>query len=223
MTPAGWAVTAAGSSAAAVADGGGGGGWSAVAADSRAGAVPAAAEARAEAGSHMHPQAFSRSDRQAAPDRRAGRCGAEYRTGGFTSTSRIAPSPMRWRLRSSVSQSSACSRLHERSRLGRSSTSPRRPTNSPSSATPPSTSVAARHTGSNWPRLSPRDLKAGDMTAALLNAIASLKATLEEHFPVAAAPVGRRVTFAGGHVMDKEELLKKISVESLAELEARAP
>lgn len=30
-----------------------------------------------------------------------------------------------------------------------------------------------------------RDLKAGDLTAALLNAIASLKATLGEHFPVA--------------------------------------
>jgi uncharacterized membrane protein len=27
------------------------------------------------------------------------------------------------------------------------------------------------------------DLKAGDLTAALLNAVASLKATLEEHFP----------------------------------------
>lgn len=40
-----------------------------------------------------------------------------------------------------------------------------------------------------WQRLADSlstDLKAGDLTAALLNAIASLKATLEEHFPVAA-------------------------------------
>ena len=31
-----------------------------------------------------------------------------------------------------------------------------------------------------------RDLKTGDLTAALLNAIGSLKGTLEEHFPVSA-------------------------------------
>lgn len=40
-----------------------------------------------------------------------------------------------------------------------------------------------------WQRLADalsRDLKAGDLTAALLNAIGSLKGTLEEHFPVAA-------------------------------------
>jgi uncharacterized membrane protein len=38
-----------------------------------------------------------------------------------------------------------------------------------------------------WKQLAERlseDLKAGDLTAALLNAIGSLKAALEEHFPV---------------------------------------
>ncbi|HEX4085025.1 MAG TPA: TPM domain-containing protein [Chthoniobacteraceae bacterium] len=37
-----------------------------------------------------------------------------------------------------------------------------------------------------WERLAEalgRDLKAGDVTAALLNAVSSLKVTLEEHFP----------------------------------------
>jgi uncharacterized membrane protein len=50
------------------------------------------------------------------------------------------------------------------------------------------TAIHERCGESYWERLAETlstDLKAGDLTAALLNAIGSLKATLEEHFPVA--------------------------------------
>ena len=55
------------------------------------------------------------------------------------------------------------------------------------------TAIHERCGESYWQRLADKlgtDLKAGDLTAALLNAIASLKTTLEEHFPVTAGSRG---------------------------------
>jgi uncharacterized membrane protein len=129
----------------------------------------------------MHPKGFSRSDRSAAPHRRPGRRGAEDDREDLRV---CVPSPINDPIAAAERRFNklGLSRLHEHRASVLLYIAPK----THKFAILGDTAIHQRCGEDYWKQLADRlsrDLKAGDLTAALLNAIASLKGTLEEHFP----------------------------------------